>query len=173
MFFFSYFEVFFFTATILKWQPLLNDDRMKEVICQSMDYMSKERCKIYGFVIMPNHIHLLLAFENGQTISNFQRDFLKFTAQKFIRIMKEERNPIIENFKSSQGDRKYHIWERRAYWAEINAQSVFDTKLNYIHNNPLSGKWNLCDVPEQYEWSSSKFYEGIPQRFKFLKNFNE
>lgn len=171
---FTFFNnLFFFTATILKWQNLLEDERMKKIIIDSLEYMSKKRCKIYGFVIMPNHIHLLLVLEDGQTTSGFQRDLLKYTAQRFIQVLRNENNSILSNYLSSQDDRKYHIWERKSYWTEINAQGVFDTKLNYIHNNPVAGKWDLAETPMAYKWSSSNFYENGRTSFTFLKNFYE
>jgi len=166
-------NLFFFTATILNWQNLLEDDRMKKILIDSLKYMSKERCKMYGFVLMPNHIHLLLVLENEETTASFQRDFLKYTAQRFIQILRNEKNPILSNYISSQGDRKYQIWERRPYWTEINTQRVFDTKLNYIHNNPVMGKWSLAQSPLAYEWSSCSFYDNGHGDFGFLKNFYE
>ena len=172
MYGFSYFiDLYFFTATILNWQNLLDDDRMKEIIIKSLEYMSEKRTKIYGFVIMPNHIHMLLTLEDGQSQADFQRDFLKYTSQRFIQIMRNENNPKLNNYLSTQKDRKYQIWERRPYWTEVNKQEIFDTKLKYIHNNPLSGKWNLCNIPEEYKWSSCMFYEGMENNFPFLKDF--
>ena len=32
-------------------------------------------------------------------------------------------------------------------------------KLEYMHENPLSKKWNLADTPESYPHSSARFYE--------------
>ena len=50
----------FFTATILEWKQLLKQDRYKDVIIDSLTFLVEEgRAVIYGFVIMPNNIHLL------------------------------------------------------------------------------------------------------------------
>ena len=50
----------FFTATNLEWKKLLQTDKYKDVIIDSMKFLVKDgRVIIYGFVIMPNHIHLL------------------------------------------------------------------------------------------------------------------
>ena len=50
----------FFTATILEWKHLLEDDYMKDIIIESLSFLGKDgRVIIYGFVIMPNHIHLI------------------------------------------------------------------------------------------------------------------
>jgi REP element-mobilizing transposase RayT len=50
----------FFTATILEWQPLLLENRYKDIIIDSLRFMVQhQRVVLYSFVIMPNHIHLI------------------------------------------------------------------------------------------------------------------
>jgi hypothetical protein len=40
-------------------------------------------------------------------------------------------------------------------------------KLNYIHRNPISGKWNLVNDYTDYEHSSASFYElGVVKNYK-------
>jgi REP element-mobilizing transposase RayT len=49
----------FFTATILEWKNLLADDRMKDIIISSLQFLVNDgRVKVYAFVLMPNHIHV-------------------------------------------------------------------------------------------------------------------
>jgi len=53
-------DIEFFTATCLNWQPLLDPDEHKDIILSSLKFLFKEdRIWLYGYVIMPNHIHLL------------------------------------------------------------------------------------------------------------------
>ena len=53
-------EVYFWTITINKWQQLLKPDDNKMIVINSWQWLAqKELVKIYGYVIMPNHIHLL------------------------------------------------------------------------------------------------------------------
>jgi hypothetical protein len=48
----------FLTATILTWKPLLAEDAFKDIIISSLQFLVKDdRIKLYGFVIMPEHIH--------------------------------------------------------------------------------------------------------------------
>ena len=50
----------FFTATILEWKHLLANDTYKDIIISSLKFLVNDgRVIIYGFVIMPNHIHLI------------------------------------------------------------------------------------------------------------------
>ncbi len=76
-------HIAFFTATILEWKPLLKPDKYKDIILKSLEFMvQNQRVKVYGFVIMPNHLHLLWKMEELHRREDVQRDFLGLTAQK-------------------------------------------------------------------------------------------
>jgi Cdc6-like AAA superfamily ATPase len=65
----------FFAATNLYWKKLHEPDKYKDVIIDSMKFLVKEkRVVIYGFVIMPNHIHLLWHLRAGETREHVQLD---------------------------------------------------------------------------------------------------
>ena len=51
----------FFTATIFEWKHLLADDKYKNIIIESLLFLKSEKSVViyYGFVIMPNHIHII------------------------------------------------------------------------------------------------------------------
>ncbi|MCW3091111.1 MAG: transposase [Ferruginibacter sp.] len=53
-------EIYFWTATINKWQHLLKEDLFKEVLIQSLHNLSERKLiDVFAFTIMPNHIHLI------------------------------------------------------------------------------------------------------------------
>ena len=56
----SFNEVYFWTSVIKDWKHLLRNDEMKMIIIQSFQWLVQhELICIYGYVIMPNHIHVL------------------------------------------------------------------------------------------------------------------
>ncbi|GAB3815663.1 hypothetical protein GCM10028895_10070 [Pontibacter rugosus] len=66
----------FFTATILEWKHLLKPDKYKDIILNSLRFLvENKRVKIHGFVLMPNHIHLLWKMEEPHKREDVQRDF--------------------------------------------------------------------------------------------------
>ncbi len=74
-------DTYFFTATINNWQRLLTYDLHKQIIVDSLRHCVKEeRIMLHGFVIMPNHIHLILTLQARERQEVFQRDFLKYTS---------------------------------------------------------------------------------------------
>ena len=162
----------FFTATILEWNHLLKHDKYKNIITDSLDYLvNNQRVAVYGFVIMPNHIHLIWHIAENNKRQDIQRDFLKYTAQ-MIKFDLEANHPLIlEKFKVDAKDRNYQIWERNPLSIDLWTENVLLQKLNYIHENPLKSHWNLCNEAWEYRYSSAKFYETGISEWKFLSHY--
>ena len=58
--------LYFFTATILEWKHLLKDNNYKVIITDTLKFLcTAEKIKVCAFVIMPNHIHLIVAVGTG------------------------------------------------------------------------------------------------------------
>jgi REP element-mobilizing transposase RayT len=150
----------FFTATILEWKPLLIEDNYKNIIINSLLFLKKEgSIVVYGFVIMPNHIHLIWQIRDGRTRESVQMRFLKFTAQQIKFKLLDTQDDRLSSFLVNAKDRKYQFWERNSLSIDLWSPTVFTQKLDYIHNNPLQPKWNLVQHPKDYKYSSARFYE--------------
>lgn len=157
-------DTYFFTATINSWQNLLFPDHRKEIILNALKYLVEQnKIKLHGYVIMPNHIHLIVTLIQQPTdFSRFQLSLLRFTAKALIKDIKERGNENeLLTYKSTQSDREIHIWERRPKWIAVLNHPIYLQKLNYIHMNPLQKKWRLVEAPELYPWSSADFYAGF------------
>ncbi|MCY7362353.1 MAG: hypothetical protein LH629_09865 [Ignavibacteria bacterium] len=48
---------------------------------------------------------------------------------------------------------------------------MIEQKINYIHFNPVHPKWKLAEEPQQYKYSSAKFYYEDKDDFGFLENY--
>jgi len=163
----------FFTATILEWKYLLEDDRLKEIIVDSLKFLVDDgRVIVYGFVIMPNHIHIIWQIQDKHDKSKVQQSFLKYTAQKMKFWLLDTNDKALENYKVKASDREYQFWERNSLSIDLWSRAVFMQKLNYIHNNPVAAKWKLCQFPEEYKYSSYRFYETGVNEFGFLSHYN-
>ena len=98
---------------------------------------------------------------------------LKFTGHEFKKYLVIQNNKLLSNYISTQNDRTYHFWERRARTIEIKSKEIAIQKLNYIHNNPIQEKWKLVSLPEDYYFSLVKFYFGLKTEFNFVEHYNE
>jgi putative transposase len=162
----------FFTATILEWKHLLKPDKYKDIVVNSLDFLvENNRVAVYGFVIMPNHIHLIWQMAENHERENIQRDFLKYTAQQIKFDLIEYHSEFLEQFRVNAKDRNYQIWERNPLSIDIWCEKVMLQKLNYIHYNPVQPHWNLCKEPVDYRYSSAGFYETGKTEWKFLTHY--
>ena len=84
--------------------------------------------------------------------------------------MIDEKNKMLSEFLVEAKDRTYQIWERNSLSIDLWTEKVFVQKLNYIHNNPCKHPWCLVKFPEEYKYSSAKFYTGIDD-FGFLSHY--
>jgi len=129
-------RIFFATTSTKEHQNVFDTPaslrKLREIIVEAVRRYS---AKLYGYVLMPNHFHLLIGLEKGgPNLSAFMRD-VKSMSWRSI-------------FPGRPG-----IWMARFDDVAVFTEDQFRTKLNYIHNNPV--KAGLVATPESYEFSSA------------------
>ena len=165
-------QSYFYTDTIFDFKHLLNDDNLKMVIINSWQYLVKAgKIKIYAFVIMPHHIHLIWEMLEPNGKESPAGSFAKFTAHEFKKYLQTNDINELEKYRSSKEDRRYQFWKRDPLAIPLTSEKSFLQKLDYIHNNPVKEKWALADIPENYRWSSAKFYETGIDEFGILSDY--
>ena len=80
--------------------------------------------------------------------------------------LQKERKDLL--YKVTDGNKEHEIWQRDPLATEIFSLSVARQKLNYIHFNPVSGKWGLSKNDISYYYSSARYYETGVDDFGFL-----
>jgi len=162
----------FFTASVKGYYKLLQHINYKDIIVNSLHFLINEkRIKLFAFVIMDDHIHLIWQMQPLIHPQHVQRDFLKYTAQQIKADLKRNHPAILEQFKSDASDRIYQFWKRRALSIELRTDKVYQQKLDYIHGNPV--KAGLCVLPEEYKYSSAFFYHTGVDNWGFLTHHTD
>jgi len=148
----------FFTATIRHWKSLLKPEKYKKIVLEQLhEQVNKNQLIVYAYCIMDNHLHLIWQVKGDIKTSEVQKQFLE-GCSKSIKLDLEIHHPLVlDFFKSNQQDRKYHFWKRNALSIELYNDKIFEQKLDYIHNNPVSA--GICLHPEGYKFSSAAYYE--------------
>jgi putative transposase len=162
-------EVYFWTSTITEWRHLLKEDHLKQIIINSLENLANRKLvAVYAFVIMPNHIHLIweLLSMNGKEFPD--SSFSKYTAHCFKKELTLQSLEFLELFKSEKYDRDYEFWQRDPMAIKILNKEMLLQKLQYIHLNPLKEHWSLASMPEDYQWSSAKYYECDDKTYNFI-----
>ena len=154
----------FITATVVDWVDVFSRKIYKDCIIESLDFCIKNKGMIlYGYVIMSNHIHLIIQSEDSK-LSDLIRDFKKFTAKTILD--KIENGPesradwMLKRFefacKSHTRNEKYQFWQYGSHPEEIFSKKFMWSKLDYIHMNPIRA--GIVSKASHYLYSSASNY---------------
>lgn len=158
-------QTYFITFTILGWKYIFVNDKYCGLVCKWFDYMRDNyENKIYGYVIMPNHLHLLINItEKSPKISVLVQNAKRFLAYQIVKYLKEDnKTDLLEFFKNNACVRtgaKHKVFKDRYDDLLIKSDEFFLQKLTYIHNNPCAKHWKLADNIVSYKYSSAANYE--------------
>ena len=158
----------FITFTCFKWLPLFEITQSYNLVYNWLGFIREEyQVETLAFVIMPNHVHLLLYCNNDQialnkVISNGKR-FMAYELVKRLIVGEESELLKLMSASCSEKDRakgqKHRVFEPSFDAKDIYTIKFLYQKLDYIHHNPVSGKWSLCPEVTDYLHSSAGFYE--------------
>ena len=158
--------LFFITFTCYKWLLLIALTNSYDLVYKWFDYLKSKGHYVTGFVIMPNHIHAFIGFRNGdKSINKIIGDGKRFMAYEIVKRLEANNEMDILNqlsaaveIKDKLRGKKHEVWEDSFDWKECRNIAFINQKLDYMHNNPCSGKWNLAKSPVDYVHSSAGFY---------------
>jgi len=151
----------FFTCSTVAWLPVFTRPQTVEIVLDSWKYLQRERSmKLYGFVILENHLHFVAG---SSDLSTDIGDFKSFTANRIIKYLKEQNAEpllrLLRYFKEMhKTDREYQLWQEGSHPQAIQGEEMMRQKLEYIHNNPV--KRGYVDDPIHWRYSSARNYEG-------------
>jgi putative transposase len=148
---------------------LLKPDKYKRMVLDSLSFLvHKNKIQVYGFVIMPNHIHIIWEFLdlNGKEMPH--ASLFKYTSHIIQKDLKRHHPMVLERFRVNSESRDYQFWQSNSLSIELRSSKMIYQKLDYIHNNPCKGKWMLSNSPIGYPFSSASFYESGKDEFGFL-----
>ncbi len=161
----------YFTATIQEWKPLLANDNYKNIIIDSLEHLViKNRIELNAFVIMNNHVHFIWQTLQSFTPSQNQASLMKFTSRQLLLSLLAGDRDFHALFKVGKYDRDYQVWKREPLSIELLNKVMFIQKLEYIHYNPV--KAGMCEAPEDYLYSSARFYLDGTNSFGMLKYYS-
>ena len=169
------YSTYFCTFTCCKWMHLFEMSKTYDAVYKWFKVLKDTyNCDVLAYVIMPNHMHCILyfkdeGFELNKIISNGKR----FIAYEIVKRLEENKETellttlfgLLTEREKKKG--QLHMVFKDSFDAKAIFSDKFMTqKLDYIHHNPVSGKWNLVNDFTDYEHSSASFYEtGVVKHF--------
>ncbi len=139
---------------------MLNNATVRDIVCDEIRRALAE-CVGYvsAFVLMPDHVRLLVYLPDGGQMHRFNRLWRGRSAQKIIAHAKDVNAAMVLETMARHANVKarFAVWKEQARALAIYSEEKLYAKVNYIHANPL--RRGLVTLPEQWPFSSWRFYE--------------
>ena len=154
------------TFQIVNWVDLFTRKVYRDIVIDSLKFCQGNKgLEIYAFVIMSNHIHILLRSSTGK-LSDTIREFKSYTAKQILLAIEMElesrRDWMLNLFefaaKQHKRNEKYQIWTHENHAELIYSDNFIFQKLNYIHENPVRA--GIVEKAEDYLYSSARDFAG-------------
>jgi putative transposase len=133
-------QAHFLTFSCFQRRPLLAQMRMEDAFLNALEQARRRfQMRVFGYVVMPEHVHLLVNEPAHGTIADLMRNLKR-------RVSDQARK---EHQRITGGD---PFWMSRYFDHNVRNHAGFVTQLRYIHRNPV--KRGLCRSPDEWPWSS-------------------
>jgi REP element-mobilizing transposase RayT len=120
-------------------ESLLKHNSVAKMVQDSLFKFDGERYRLFAWVVMPNHVHTLMARFEGYELSDIFHSFKSYTAH--------EANKML--------DRSGQFWLEDYFDRYIRNAEHFQTTVRYIENNPVKAR--LCEKTSDWRFSSAWF----------------
>ena len=150
----------FVTFSCYRRLPLLKSKHARDVLVRELGRMRDELgFRLFGYVVMPEHVHLLMSEPNNGTPSTVLhklklRDARKLRKRGRPAIAGQMRLPFEKCEESVRA-----FWQARFYDFNVYSQQKKIERLKYMHANPV--KRGLVRHAKDWPWSSWAFYRGM------------
>ena len=156
-------HLYFITTTAVNHAHIFQRPIIKRILVDGLYFVSVvNHVSLYAFVVMPNHIHVIVQCPQDFPPKDWARAFKTSTAQLIVRLYQVEQNQPALDFLAEAVARpdkqNYKVWEDGYLPKSIVTPDFLVQKLTYIHHNPVQPHWHLVDEPENYPWSSACYY---------------
>ncbi|MBM4283912.1 MAG: transposase [Deltaproteobacteria bacterium] len=156
-------QIYFLTSTIIEWLPVFTRKVYFDIILDSFNYSRRYKgLKIYAYVIMDNHFHLIAQGDNlGKTI----KELKSHTAREIIKLAEQDKKEWLLNQLSFYRRKHkigsvHQVWQEGSHPKQIVSEEMLRQKMEYLHHNPVRA--GLAERPEEWLYSSARHYMGLP-----------
>jgi putative transposase len=155
----------FITTSTYRRAPLFLSACLCRCFVQRLEEVRQElKFLLIGWVLMPDHFHLLLLPEPAETTPLILKSLKEQTAHRILKTFHENsQHPWCRKMLARlrlpptvHDGSHYRLWQRRFYPFNVFSEKKCQEKLDYMHNNPV--KRGLVSAPGDWPWSSWRFY---------------
>ena len=148
--FYEFPHLHFITFSCHRRLPLLAKARRRDALLRIIEEVRhRYRFPVLGYVVMPEHVHLLIGLPEKADPSIALKVIKQTSARRFLKRRKQSPSLFPEAVLR-------HFWQKRFYDFNVFSERKRVEKLRYMHRNPV--KRGLVESPEHWKWSSFRYY---------------
>ena len=99
---------------------LLENVQCRDIVAETLLHFDDERYKVFAFVIMPNHVHVLMMPLGRWVMQDIMKSIKHYSALQINRLLKRNGN----------------VWQRESFDRIIRDEEQYMNVLKYIYRNP-------------------------------------
>jgi putative transposase len=150
-------DLHFITCSCYRRLPLLGTSRARDTLLKILgEVRGRYDFGLFGYVVMPEHIHLLISEPNIGNPSRAMKSLKIRVSRALRRKRKKTSAGQMRLWDEPPARRHPHFWQPRYYDFNVFSVRKKNEKLNYMHFNPV--KRRLVESPKDWAWSSYHFY---------------
>jgi putative transposase len=150
---------YFVTSAIVDFVIIFDQKVYIDIILENLDfYRHRYGFKLYAFVIMPEHLHLIIHPLRESKIKDIMRNFKSYTSKRLTSQLREDgRFDVLNRLKKFATRKIEHpLWTEGIRPIGIRTEKILRSKIDYIHANPL--RRGIVRNLEDYPYSSFRNY---------------
>jgi putative transposase len=158
-------QLYFVSFATVNWVDVFTRRIYYNIVVDSLKYCIENKgLELYAWVIMSNHVHLIISSENGN-LSDIMRDLKRHTSKTILKaidenIQESRRDWLLWMFeragKHNKNNEQYQFWQQDNHPVALSTQKMLIQRLDYLHNNPVES--GAVDHPPDYLYSSARDY---------------
>lgn len=151
--------IYFVTSTIVEWIPVFTTRKYFDIVIDSLRFCKDHKgLRLYAFVILENHFHLVVS---AQELSAALASLKMFTAKEIINALKQDNKHWLLNQlaffkKRNKIASEFQVWQEGFHPQLMLNEKMLNQKIEYIHQNPV--RYGFVDEPEHWCYSSARNY---------------
>ena len=156
-------DLWFVTTTVVDWIDIFTRPQYKDIIIDSLVYCQQIKgFEIYAWVLMPNHLHMIVSSKGDIPISDILRDFKKYTSRQIKMLLQNDtkesrRKWMLTHFETAADKdakhKEFKLWQNGFYATLLYSSEMYNQKIRYILDNPV--RMGFVDKAENYKYSSA------------------
>lgn len=159
---------YFVTFTVIHWMDVFIREEYRTIFIDSIKYCQREKgLEVGAWCLMTSHAHLIMGSNGLMKLEDIIRDLKSYTSRHIRKSIEQSiqesrrewlLNAMIKTGTNKSNNKDFQFWQQHNHPIEMSSNELFNTRLNYIHENAVEA--GFVDDSMDWRYSSARDYGG-------------